>query len=158
MPPSISTLFASPLIVGDMGKDMALRLRHARNLRGMSQAKLAKAAGVKQAAISQLETGESKSFRGTTLVSICQALKVNPAWLAEGKPPMEPGNGPQGEALPPEAERVARDWLKLTPPVRAKVASMIRTMVEVSLGDQEPAPDERVAEAYGRPGVKTKKR
>jgi transcriptional regulator with XRE-family HTH domain len=148
---SISTLLPSAPILLGMGREIGVRLRHARKSRGISQEKLAKAIGVKQAAISQLETGESKSFRGTTLVSIAQTLKVSPDWLATGKGPMDGHHEP----LPADAERVARDWLLLTPQVRSRVAAMIRTMVETSHGDLEAAPDEKVAAAYGKPGNKS---
>lgn len=124
------------------------RLQHARKLRGMTQVELAKAAGVKQASISDLERGESKSFRGATLVAVAQALKVRPDWLATGRGMMD-GHQPP---LPVEAERVARNWLRLAPEVRASVASMIENMVKVSSADQEAIPDEKVAAAYGRPG------
>jgi transcriptional regulator with XRE-family HTH domain len=132
-----------------MARDpIGMRLRHARKVRGLTQVQLAKGSGVKQASISDLERGESKSFRGTTLVSIAQTLKVRPDWLATGKGQMDGTEPP----LPIEAERVARNWLKLTPEVRDRVADMIETMVDTSSADTQAVPDEKVAAAYGKPG------
>src|SRR5678810_301483 len=105
-----------------MARDVGVRLRHARKLRGFTQQELAKAAGVPQSAISEVETGESKSPSGTNLVSIALALRVSPNWLAQGKGQMDAAETP----LPPDAMKVARDWLKLAPEVRSKVADMIR--------------------------------
>lgn len=135
-----------------MGRDVGVRLRHARKAKGLTQVQLAKASGVKQATISEVETGESKSPLGTNLVKLALALHVSPEWLAAGKGQMVNTDPP----LPPEAEKVARDWLLLAPEVRRSVASMIREMVKGSAADQEPASDERVEKAYGTPG-KTKR-
>lgn len=130
--------------------DIGMRLRHARKLKGLSQYDLAKAAGVKQASISQLETGESKSFKGTTLVSFAQILDVSPDWLNTGKGQMTAIDSP----LPPEALRHAREWMKLAPEVRSRVADMVREMVKTSSADQEHVSDEKVEAAYGQPGRK----
>lgn len=138
--------------IGDMGRNIGVRLRHARRLRGLSQESLAKKAGVTQAAISQLEKGESRSFKGTTLISVAQSLQVNPTWLAEGKGHMDGSEPP----LPPEAMKFAREWLKLAPEVRESVAAMVTQMVRTSAADVPATPDERVEATYGRPGRKTK--
>lgn len=133
-----------------MARDIGVRLRHARKLKGLSQYDLAKASGVKQASISQLETGISRSFKGTTLVSFAQILEVSPDWLATGKGQMTAIDTP----LPPEAVRHAREWMKLAPEVRTRVADMVREMNKASRADQEAVPDEKVEAAYGTPGRK----
>lgn len=129
---------------------VGVRLRHARKLRGLTQVQLAKASGVKQSTISELETGESKSPWGTSLVQLAQSLQVSSEWLASGEGDMDKDK--DGAPLPPDAIRVARDWLKLAPEVRKSVSTMIREMVKSSQAETEAAPDERVAEAYGKPG------
>jgi transcriptional regulator with XRE-family HTH domain len=136
-----------------MGREVGVRLRHARKLKGLTQVQLAKSSGVKQSTISEVETGESKSPVGTNLVRLAQTLSVSPEWLAAGKGPMVASDPP----LPIEAQRVARDWLKLAPEVRKSIASMIREMVKESASDAPAVPDERVAEAYGKPGEKSKR-
>ena len=65
------------------------RLRHARKDRKLSQVSLAKAAGIKQPSLSELESGESKSISGDTLVSIAAALRVRPEWIVTGKGPRD---------------------------------------------------------------------
>lgn len=113
----------------------------------MTQIALANAAGIKQGALSQLETGESRSFRGATLVALARALDVSPEWLAHGEGGMRGDEQP----LPPKALAFAREWLKLTPEAREDIERLVKTMVKTSAADQEPVSDKRVAETYGRP-------
>lgn len=151
---SIAPTISGFRILPRMGKDVGLRLRHVRELRGLTQVQLAKKSGFSQAAISELETGENRSPWGTNLVRLAQSLQVNPEWLATGKGDMDGSEPP----LPQEAQRVARDWLRLAPEVRRSVASMIREMVKTSEADKSHVPDARVEETYGRPGSKTVKK
>src|SRR6185436_11051598 len=69
---------------------LGLRLRKARKDRKYSQVTLAKAAGLKQPSISELESGETKEISGPTLIAICGVLKVRPEWLITGREPIEP--------------------------------------------------------------------
>ncbi|HWL30394.1 MAG TPA: helix-turn-helix transcriptional regulator [Burkholderiaceae bacterium] len=63
------------------------RLRHARRLRGLSQAELAKASGLSQGAIANYESKTRQSAKG--IFQLAQALQVSPAWLSMGTGPME---------------------------------------------------------------------
>lgn len=137
-----------------MGRDIGIRLRHARKLRGLTQVELARSSGVKQASISDLERGESKSFRGTTLVALAQTLQVNPDWLSQGKGLMHRTDDP----LPPEAIKLARSWLRLTPEVRNKIAEMVHAMAATADAFGSEVPDEKVEAAYGRPGENHKRK
>jgi transcriptional regulator with XRE-family HTH domain len=138
-----------------MGRDVGVRLRHARKLRGLTQQELAKVSGLKQATISDLETGESKSPVGTNLVRLAQSLKVSPDWLAHGKGTMD---RIEDDALPLEAIKFVREWLKLDPEARADIAKLVGTMVKASAADTPAVPNERVAAAYGKPGRAKKTR
>lgn len=138
---------------GDMGRNIGVRLRHARKLRGLTQVQLAKSSGVAQGTISDLETGESKAPWGTNLVSLAQALKVSPEWLANGKGEMVASDTP----LSPQAMAVARDWESLTPEIRQKIADMIRELATTTKSFGTPVEDDKVEAAYGRPGAKVKK-
>src|SRR5688572_1474355 len=92
-------------------RDMSMRLRYARKERNLTQVELARLSGVKQASVSDLERGESKSFRGTTLLSLARALNVSPEWLSHGRGPMERRDTP----LTDRAIVVAQAWQRLTP-------------------------------------------
>lgn len=132
-------------------RDIGLRLRHARKLRKMTQVELAKKAGVKQASVSDLERGESKSFRGVTLVSMARVLNVRAEWLSHGKGTMERKDLP----LSDQALAVAQAWDRLAPEVASKIAEMIFTMDEQREKFGTPVADERVEAAYGKPPRKT---
>lgn len=58
------------------------RVKSIRQARGFTQAQLAAAAGVSQAAVGKIEIGLASRSRYST--AIANALSVNPAWLAEG--------------------------------------------------------------------------
>jgi transcriptional regulator with XRE-family HTH domain len=137
---------------GDMGRNVGMRLRYARKLRGLSQVDLAKTAKVAQGTISDLETGASKAPVGTNLVSIAQSLNVSPEWLATGKGPMTATDTPS--TLSAQAIAVARDWETLAPEVREKVADMIRELASAARSFGPAIEDEKVAAAYGKPGTK----
>lgn len=124
-----------------------MRLRHARKARGLTQVKLAHLSGVKQASVSDLERGESKSFRGNTLVALARALNVSPEWLSHGRGTMERRDVP----LSDEAVAVAAAWQRLTPELRKSTAEMIHAMVGHTDKYGIPIEDEIVAAAYGKP-------
>jgi transcriptional regulator with XRE-family HTH domain len=69
------------------------RLRHARKLRGLSQAALARACGLSQGAIANYE---SKSRRNAKeIFRLAEALQVNALWLALGTGPMDAPEEPE---------------------------------------------------------------
>ena len=129
-------------------RDIGMRLRHARKLRGLTQVKLASLSGVKQASVSDLERGESKSYRGNTLVQLARALNVSPEWLSHGRGSMERKDVP----LSDEAVAVAQAWQRLTPEVQSRLADMIFAMVDQTDKYGPAVDDEKVEAAYGKPG------
>jgi DNA-binding Xre family transcriptional regulator len=60
---------------------LAQRLRVARAHRGWSQTELARRAGINNVQLSKLERGITQDITGTTLKALCQALRVNPAYI-----------------------------------------------------------------------------
>lgn len=60
------------------------RIKDLRKSMGLTQPELAELAKIKQASLSELETGETKRPRGDTLVRIAKALQVDPDWLITG--------------------------------------------------------------------------
>lgn len=63
------------------------RLRHARKLRRLTQAELARACGLSQGAIGNYESDSRRSTKN--IFRIAEVLRVEPAWLAMGTGPME---------------------------------------------------------------------
>lgn len=64
------------------------RLRHARQLRGLSQAELAIKVGCSQGAIGNIERN-LRDGRGETVIQIAEALRVRYRWLKDNETPME---------------------------------------------------------------------
>jgi transcriptional regulator with XRE-family HTH domain len=60
---------------------LTLKLRELRERKGLSQARLAKTVGVRQATISGLETGKSRRIELDLLERLAKALGVKPAAL-----------------------------------------------------------------------------
>jgi transcriptional regulator with XRE-family HTH domain len=119
-------------------KEIGLRLRYARKLRKLTQEELAKRAGVKQASVSDLERGESKSFRGVTLVSIARVLNVRAEWLSQGKGAMERKDLP----LSDQALAVAQAFDRLAPDVASKIADMIFSLPQKERSENYVTDDE----------------
>ena len=79
------------------------RLRQARKKRGMTQAQLAKGAGLTASAISQFESGDREpSF--SSLVKLARALEITPSYLA----------GLEEYALDPEIRALYREQQELS--------------------------------------------
>ena len=129
-----------------------MRLRHARKARGLTQKKLESISGVKQASISDLERGESKSFRGNTLVSLAKALNVSPEWLAQGKGTMERRDVP----LTDEAITVAQEWQRLPLELRQSIANMIHTAVAQADKLGIPSSEETTTPSTTKSGPRSK--
>jgi transcriptional regulator with XRE-family HTH domain len=60
---------------------LTLKLKELRERKGLSQAQLAKTVGVRQATISDLETGKSRRIELDLLEKLAKALGVKPAGL-----------------------------------------------------------------------------
>ena len=77
--------------VGYMGNNsFGSRVKKRREAIGMSQPELAKAAGITQPTVSNIESGRNKG--STFAVQLATALKVSPHWLATGRGPKELNN------------------------------------------------------------------
>jgi len=76
------------------------RIAQARLDANLTQAQLARLAGVQQSTIGNIEAGLRK--RPRELLAIAAALKVDPGWLQSGKPTSLPATAPQPVAASPE--------------------------------------------------------
>lgn len=137
------------------------RLREARRARKVTQAQLAKAAGVKQPSISELETGETKMISGDTLIAISSALRVRPEWLLTNRGQMEDD---VGATLSPDERQLLANYRAATPRWRVSLLYMSAlkgdTMQDEAAESMNivlakivatPVPDKRVEETYGFP-------
>jgi HTH-type transcriptional regulator/antitoxin HipB len=68
-----------------------LNLREWRTLRELTQAELSERAGIRQATISQIENGLSKSVSFDTLERLARALDVHPGQLFTDEKPKKKG-------------------------------------------------------------------
>lgn len=67
------------------------RVRALRRAKGWNQGQLAKRASIAQPSLSQIETGDTRTLRGPTLLNLARVLEVNPSWILTGRDsPVEP--------------------------------------------------------------------
>lgn len=76
----------SPRIAGQIFTQLTIggRIRYLREVREMKQVELAVKCGLTQAAISNLETDETRKPSAPTLLRIAAALEVSPDWILTG--------------------------------------------------------------------------
>lgn len=72
-----------------MGETQGERLKRARLAKGLSQPALAQLAKISKSAVSQLESGDSKSLHSKNLYPVANTLGVSAKWLATGDGPMK---------------------------------------------------------------------
>ena len=120
------------------------RVKWAREQRGLTQAALAKVAGVSTSSIGNLEAGIRDKPRD--LVALAFALGARPAWLATGQGEWEEAPSPRGRTPPTIAEFAAElraqttvgatimqlgaQLAALSPMSRASIAPLIARVVE----------------------------
>lgn len=97
------------------------RVRRARKHAKLTQDKLGKAVGLKQATISDLEKGDSRS--SAYLAQIAHVCGVDPYWLATGHGSMEAG--PQDGGASPQVEQEAQALAALASPRSEKALEHI---------------------------------
>lgn len=91
---------------------------------GLTQSELAVLAKVKQASLSELETGESKRPRGDTLVRIAKALDVDPDWLITGV-----GRPTRATQTDDDQNELLLMWKDLTTPNRGALMAAARALL-----------------------------
>lgn len=86
------------------------RLKHARRYAHLTQSELAERAGIKQASISEIERGLSRT--SGHLVKLAQICGVNPLWLAEGVGPAFDGEEDDTQPQAMSAADMVRQMLE----------------------------------------------
>lgn len=107
------------------GMGAGTRIKELRISRGMTQAKLAKAAGISQPSLSDLERGESKVPRGSTLVRLATALESNPHYIETGK-----GHPTPQTSVDFEESELLAVYRALNPANRSSLLSMARVLLD----------------------------
>ena len=91
----------------------------------MKQTQLAKAAGITQPSLSDLERGESKVHRGSTLVKLAVALESNPAYIETGK-----GHPTAQTSVDFEESELLAVYRALDQSNRSSLSSMARVLLD----------------------------
>lgn len=91
-----------------------------RKARGMSTSELARAIGVKQPSMWNIESGRTKKLRGDTLAKLCEVLGASPQTILRGI-------GMSNEAALMEAELLAL-WRSMDDAQREHVIAIARAM------------------------------
>lgn len=122
-------------------ENLASRLKSARLAANMSQAKLAKLAGVSQGSIGMLETGQRNG--SAAIAQIAQALGVSAIWLTEGK----------GEMTAQSANWDANVIPAEPPRMRVPLISWVQAgmLAEIDVDCQTGEYDEWVDVCYSKP-------
>lgn len=99
------------------------RIKLARKMNQLSQAELAKRAGISQASVHDLESGARKSLRSSTLMRMAQALGQMPEWLA----------GSMGAPLKPvlyteDEQSLLESFCKLSAAEKKIIVRMVRAL------------------------------
>jgi transcriptional regulator with XRE-family HTH domain len=108
---------------------LASRLKTARKARGLTQASLAKLAGVGQSAIGNIESGKRGGLQ--SLTEIAMALNVNYLWLRDGEGEMDVA--PMSAAI--FSREVVARLLQLPADDRRKIENSVRAAL-----DMDPLP------------------
>ena len=99
--------------------DISARIINLRKNRNISQYRLAKLAGVSQAALSDIESGKKRASL-ETIERICAALGLTLSEFFSDQPP----------DLPPEVRRVCDKFQRLTPDKLKILESVLDTWVD----------------------------
>ena len=100
------------------------RIQHIRELREMSVSDLARAIGIKQPSVSDIESEKSKSPSAINLLKICEVLRANPWWVMTGE------GDPEKDVDVDEAEWVAVLRSLDSPGKRRAILAAAKAMAE----------------------------
>lgn len=104
------------------------RIKLAREEARLTQKELADRVGIKPQAVSQWESGETKSLRGPSLARAADALNVNALWLSNSEGQMR-NYAVRDEVytVPPD---LARAWQALDKNLREILLDIAKTLAE----------------------------
>lgn len=111
---------------------LANRIKERMQATGMSNAQLAKAAGVRQPTAHNWGTGKTKAIKGEPLLAAALALGVTPSWLASEK-------GPKFPELQQRLSSVEQNAPKFAIPQDPWIDEAVQMLTAMSLEDRRAA-------------------
>lgn len=120
------------LLRHDGGMGPGHRIRQRRKELDLTQMECASRIGIAQASLSEIETGETRSLRGTTLVGLARVLKTTTRWLMTGKGPHE-----ADAALSEQEEALLGIFTQLSQQNRAAILAAMQAMFRSQAQDNE---------------------
>ena len=108
---------------------LADRIKFAREQAGLTQVQLAKAVGISQPSIHELESGRTKQFRASTLLKVAKFLGQSPEWLANGEGEASVLSTPAIKS--PDEEELLTSFRSLPPLEKKVILRMVRALVAV---------------------------
>jgi phage repressor protein C with HTH and peptisase S24 domain len=93
---------------------LAERVALAMQKSGISQAQLARAAGVKPPSVNNWLSGATKELKGRSAILAARAMGVSSHWLTTGRGPMDQGDDPAANEIPDDYEAIRRVEFKLS--------------------------------------------
>ncbi|MFU1942721.1 helix-turn-helix domain-containing protein [Bordetella hinzii] len=106
---------------------LAERLKLAMSTARIKQVDLARACEIRPPSVADWLTGRTKNIRGANLVAAAKLLKVNEAWLADGKGPMERSQEPDGWPFPGISPAA---YYKLSAADREEILTLVKMKVD----------------------------
>ena len=93
---------------------LAERMALAMQRSGITQAQLARAAGVKPPSVNNWLSGATKELKGNSAVRAARAMSVSSHWLASGRGPMDHVEDLESSEIPDDYEAIRRVEFKLS--------------------------------------------
>lgn len=115
---------------------LAERFAHVREAMGWSKAEMSRAIGISRSAVGQIELGDTKTLKGTTVTALERATGFSGLWLTSGKGPERKLSGaltgPEGDQI----DKIYAALVRLPQSHRDKIEAEIDFLLSVS-GNQE---------------------
>lgn len=105
---------------------LADRVKQARESAGLSQADLARLSGISTAAMSQIETGQTKTLKASTATAFAKATGYTAEWLTSGR-----GQERSLKNSDEQINFILRGLEQLAPEHRKLVEDQVRALVGV---------------------------
>lgn len=139
------------------------RLKRARKERKATQVEVAKAAGISQPTLSDIETGETQELSARSLVGACVFLKVRPEWVMTGKGEMSIG---EADHLTDDEKQLLKKYREASPRWRMALQHLAAlrsdaqdevsegTMVLLAKVAADAVPDEKLGPEWTSPAAR----